>query len=76
LDANLAVAGLTSPAVRAVGICLNTSLMEPQAGLDLCRRTQDALGLPCTDPIAFGVEPIIDELLCTAPSTPGTTASR
>jgi hypothetical protein len=40
----------------------------------LCAETsEDRLGLPCTDPIAFGVEPIIDLLLCAAPSTRSTT---
>lgn len=76
LRRNLEVAQLTSPDVRAVGMCLNTSGMERQAARRLCERAGDALGLPCTDPIAFGVENIIDELLCLAPSTPPTTASR
>jgi hypothetical protein len=41
----------------------------------LCDLTADELGLPTTDPIAFGVEPIIDDLLCLAPSAPSTIAS-
>ncbi len=64
LEANLQVARLTSPEVRAVGICLNTSRLAEDAARALCRATETELGLPCTDPIAFGVEPIIDELLC------------
>jgi uncharacterized NAD-dependent epimerase/dehydratase family protein len=76
LERNLQVARLTSPDVRAVGVCLNTSAMEPGAAERLCARTEDAIGLPCTDPVAFGVEPILDELLCLAPSTRVTTASR
>jgi D-glutamate N-acetyltransferase len=75
LEANLAAARLTSPEVRAVGICLNTSGMEPEAARRLCKVTADRLGLPCTDPIAFGVEPIVD-LLCPASSTHSTIASR
>jgi len=76
LEANLQVARLTSPEVRAVGVCLNTSRMEVEAARALCRQIEADLGLPCTDPIAFGVEAIIDELLCTEPSRPATTASR
>jgi uncharacterized NAD-dependent epimerase/dehydratase family protein len=76
LERNLQVARLTSPDVRAVGVCLNTSAMEPGAAERLCARTEDALGLPCTDPMAFRVEAILDELLCLAPSTRATTASR
>jgi uncharacterized NAD-dependent epimerase/dehydratase family protein len=76
LQRNLEAARLTSPEAEAVGICLNTSGMDRGAALRLCSATGDRLGLPCTDPIAFGVEPIIDRLLCSAPSTRATTASR
>jgi uncharacterized NAD-dependent epimerase/dehydratase family protein len=75
LERNLEAARLTSPNVGAVGICLNTSAMDRDAALRLCARTEDQLGLPCTDPIAFGVGAIIDRLLCVAPSTLSTTAS-
>jgi len=75
LEANLQTARLTSPNVRAVGVCLNTSRMEKAEAEALCRQIEAELGLPCTDPIAFGVEAIIDELLCIAPSRPATIAS-
>jgi uncharacterized NAD-dependent epimerase/dehydratase family protein len=74
LEANIAAARLTSPDVQAVGICLNTSGLEPDAGRRLCASTADHLGLPCTDPVAFGVGPIIDQL-CPAPSALSTIAS-
>lgn len=76
LDRNLEAARLTSPGVRAAGVCLNTSALAPDAARRLCGETEDRLGLPCTDPIAFGVESIIDRLLCAAPSTHATSASR
>jgi len=76
LDRNLEAARLTSPDVRAAGICLNTSGLEPDEARRLCDRIEDRLDLPATDPIAFGVGPIIDELLCLAHSTPSTIASR
>jgi len=76
LAVNLQLARLTSPNVRAVGVCLNTSTMERDAARRLCERIAAQLGLPCTDPIAMGVEPILDELLCTAPSTSDTIAWR
>jgi uncharacterized NAD-dependent epimerase/dehydratase family protein len=75
LDANLRTARLTSPQVRAVGICLNTSGLGTAEARDLCAVTEAALGLPCTDPIAFGVDAILDELLCLEPSTRSTIAS-
>lgn len=76
LEANLQVARLTSPNVRAVGVCLNTSGLGSEQAQDLCRITEAALGLPCTDPIAFGVDAIIDELLCIELSKPNTSVSR
>ena len=76
LQRNLDAARVTSPDVRPVGICLNTSALDRDNALRLCNRTEDELGLPCTDPVAFGVEAIIDELLCNALSAPATTASR
>jgi uncharacterized NAD-dependent epimerase/dehydratase family protein len=75
LERNLEAARLTSPGVRAAGLCLNTSGLEPGEARRLCGRTADALGLPCTDPVAFGVDAILDELSCLAPSTLSTTAS-
>lgn len=75
LEANLAAARLTSPDVRAVGVCLNTSGMAAEAARRLCQSTEDSLGLPCTDPVAFGVDPILDKL-CPAPYAPNITASR
>ena len=75
LETNLQVARLTSPDVRAVGVCLNTSGLAPEEARDLCRMTEAALGLPCTDPIAFGVDAILDELLCQEPSARSTIAS-
>jgi uncharacterized NAD-dependent epimerase/dehydratase family protein len=76
LERNLEAARLTSPAVRAVGICLNTAGLEPAEARRLCGRTEDRLGLPATDPIAFGADRLVDELLCLAPSALSKTASR
>ncbi|HEX8127013.1 MAG TPA: N-acetyltransferase DgcN [Allosphingosinicella sp.] len=75
LDRNLEAARLTSPGVRAAGVCLNTSGMESLEARRLCDRVADRLDLPTTDPIALGVGPII-ELLCLAHCAPSTTASR
>jgi uncharacterized NAD-dependent epimerase/dehydratase family protein len=73
---NLEAARLTSPQVRAAGVCLNTSAMEEDAARRLCAVTAAQLDLPCTDPHRFGVEPILDHLLCLEPSAPSTIASR
>jgi uncharacterized NAD-dependent epimerase/dehydratase family protein len=75
LDRNLEAARLTSPEVRAAGICLNTSGMNSDEARRLCDRIGNQIGLPCTDPVAFGVGPIIDELLCVEPFAHSTIAS-
>ncbi len=69
LDANLQIARLTSPAVRAVGIALNTSALPEDEARALCLRTSDKMALPCSDPYRFGVEPILDMLLGGSVST-------
>ncbi|HEV2541299.1 MAG TPA: N-acetyltransferase DgcN [Methylobacterium sp.] len=77
LEANLRVARLTSPEVRAVGVALNTSKLPRAEAERLCAETSDALGLPCTDPFAMGVEPIIDWMIqCFEPSPRAATVSR
>jgi len=63
LALNLQVARLTRADVRAVGVCLNTSALDAVAARAICDRTEDLLGLPCTDPVAFGVDAILEELL-------------
>ena len=76
LERNLEAARLTSPDVRAVGVCLNTSAMDPETAQRLCGVIEQQMGLPCTDPYRFGVESILDQLLCHEPSTLSTIASR
>ncbi len=70
LEANLRAARLTSPDVQAVGVALNTSKLTTAQAERLCAETSDALGLPCTDPFAMGVDAIIDRIIaCFAPSS-------
>ena len=77
LEATLAVARLTNPEVRAVGIAINTSKLTRDEADRLCAETSYALGLPCTDPYAMGVEPILDWIdECFAVSPRAATLSR
>lgn len=63
LEANLAAARLTNPAVKAVGVALNTSRLADDEARAVCRTIGERLGLPCEDPVTMGVEAIVDNLL-------------
>ena len=60
LEANLAAARLTNPAVVAVGVALNTSRLSAEAADRVCAQTEDLLGLPAQDPVRHGVARIVD----------------
>ena len=61
--AAVSAARLTNPAVKAVGLALNTSNVAANLAQDACKKVSDRLGLPCEDPLTMGVESIVDNLL-------------
>lgn len=63
LAANLEAAKLTSPDVQAVGVALNTSKLSAAEASRVCAETEDALGLPCQDPVTMGTARIVDRML-------------
>src|SRR5690348_7224499 len=63
LDANIEAARLTNPAVKAVGIALNTSNLPGHEAKAMCREISGRFQLPCEDPVTMGVEGIVDNLL-------------
>lgn len=63
LQANLAAARLTNPAVKAVGVALNTSQLSAADAPAACRQISDLLDLPCQDPVRMGVDAIVDNLI-------------
>jgi uncharacterized NAD-dependent epimerase/dehydratase family protein len=63
LETNLAAARLTNPAVRAVGVAVNTSKLSAEKARETCDRISAMLDLPCQDPVSMGVESIVDHLL-------------
>ncbi len=62
IAANEAAARLTNPAARVIGIALNTSKLDPEARARAIAETADKTGLPCVDPVATGVGPLVDAL--------------
>jgi uncharacterized NAD-dependent epimerase/dehydratase family protein len=63
IEANLAAARLTNPAVRCVGLSINTAALDAGAARDYLQQTEARLGLPCLDPVRSGVGAIVDRLL-------------
>jgi len=63
LEANLRAAALTSPEVRAAGVSMNLSRIDKNAAARLCAETEDALGLPCLDPMTMPLDPILDRVI-------------
>ena len=62
IDANLRAARLTNPDARFVGVCVNTSRLEPEAAARFKQETEADLGLPAIDPLVDGVARIVDGL--------------
>jgi uncharacterized NAD-dependent epimerase/dehydratase family protein len=63
IERNVEAAQLTNPAVRCVGVSVNSGALEAAAARDYLRQTEDQLGLPCVDPVRTGVAAIVDHLL-------------
>lgn len=63
IEATVAAGRLTNPEIRCVGVSINTAALpdvEARAALDAATAEH---GLPASDPIRFGVAPIVDRLL-------------
>ncbi len=62
LDANLRAARRTNPYAVAVGVAINTSRMGAEDAARAAAGIEDALNLPCQDPVTMGVARIVDRL--------------
>ncbi len=62
MEANLRVASLTNPAVRFVGVSVNTSNLGEGEAEKFLQATEKELGLPAVDPFRGGVSRIVDRL--------------
>jgi len=68
IDATVMLGRLTNPAIRCVGIAVNTERLGEAEAITVVRRIAAEYGLPATDPIRFGADPIIDRLLAQFPA--------
>ncbi len=60
LETNVDLAKLTNPDCRFVGIAVNTQALARREAENYLRTLEDRIALPCTDPIADGVDAIVD----------------
>ncbi len=62
IERNIHLGQLTSPDIRCVGICVNTSALADSARDDILSATRQETGLPCVDPIIDGCDAIVSGL--------------
>lgn len=63
IDQTIALGALTNPAIRCVGISLNTAALAEDDAARLMQDTQQRFALPTCDPRRGSVAPIVDALL-------------
>lgn len=63
----IACGRLTNPAIRCIGIAINTEALDEEAARAEIARAAAVHGLPATDPVRFGVEPLVAEFARTHP---------
>ncbi len=62
IDLTIACGRLTNPAIRCVGIAVNTAALDDAAAEAMLAETAGAHALPAVDPIRTGVAPIVAEI--------------
>ncbi|WP_064604582.1 N-acetyltransferase DgcN [Photobacterium sp. J15] len=63
IDVNLNAARLTNKNAGFIGICLNSSSLNQDDALALCKKMEQQYQMPVTDPVRFGVATIVNNLL-------------
>ena len=63
IDLTITCGRLTNPAIRCVGIAVNTQALDENAARALLEETAAAYSLPATDPVRFGVDAIVDRIV-------------
>jgi uncharacterized NAD-dependent epimerase/dehydratase family protein len=68
IERTVALGSLTNPAIRCVGVALNTSKIASAERAAVLGHYARETALPCVDPIIDGVGPIVDRLLAEFPA--------
>jgi uncharacterized NAD-dependent epimerase/dehydratase family protein len=62
IERTIAIGRLTNPAIRCVGIAVNTSKLSSEQQTSVLKQYANEFALPCVDPLIDGVAPIVDRL--------------
>ncbi|MGB5738128.1 MAG: DUF1611 domain-containing protein [Woeseia sp.] len=62
IELNIANGRLTNKAIRCVGVSVNTSGLPAAARAPYLQQVAAETGLPCTDPLAGGMQAIVEQL--------------
>jgi uncharacterized NAD-dependent epimerase/dehydratase family protein len=68
IERTITIGSLTNPAIRCVGVSLNTSKIPTAERAGLLAAFARETGLPCVDPLIEGVGAIVDRLLAEFPA--------
>lgn len=68
IDHTIACGRLTNPAIRCIGIAVNTAALGEEDAKALLVATGEEYGLPACDPVRFGVAAIVDRLQAEFPA--------
>jgi uncharacterized NAD-dependent epimerase/dehydratase family protein len=63
IDLTLSIGRVVNPAIRCVGISINTHQLSQAESERATQEAADRLSLPATDPMKFGVRVITDYLM-------------
>jgi len=63
IDMTIMCGRLTNPAIRCIGIAVNTQALDEAAARNLLEETGKSHNLPATDPVRFGVDALVDQLV-------------
>jgi uncharacterized NAD-dependent epimerase/dehydratase family protein len=63
IELTIATGRLTNRNIRCVGISVNTSTLSGPQRTEYLKKLSDDTGLPCVDPVAIGVGPLVDHIV-------------
>jgi uncharacterized NAD-dependent epimerase/dehydratase family protein len=69
IDLTVRCGSVTNPAIRPVGISVNTGALDEAAAKDCLKRLEDDHMLPASDPLRFGMAKIVDRIAADFPAT-------